>query len=198
MINKNIHELLNTMRATYGENYFNEAKTIRIAKMLEGATKDALIFIENEILDAHQRAPTPAQIRDLFIVWKKKNTKFCEEVYDIDPIRCIDCYESGFVFLKVTPKSRLTIAACYCDAGRITYQRQCADSHIPQYEKSFELMGMEKQKFPVDFFKPKITTDEKTNEKSYKSKLASWLQFRNEQKDYWQHIAPKEIKDYKP
>jgi hypothetical protein len=97
-------------------------------------------------------------------------------------ISCLDCYETGFMFLKEFDGPGMFLMKCHCYIGSDT-----VTNWIPQWEK--QLTGVfDRIQFPVTAFNPRIeNSDSILGNADFWNKVENWRAKIKFSEEYWKH-----------
>lgn len=101
-------------------------------------------------------------------------------------IECLDCHETGFVFLKEIGSSGTFLMRCLCEYGGRTETK-----FIPQWSR--QLLGVfERLPFPVKSFNPGIEEGVGIFQESFWTKVENWKAKIGLSEDYWKYQIEKQ------
>lgn len=122
--------------------------------------------------------------------------KVYEEKETVHVVECYDCYDTGFMFIKVTPDAPETLCACKCVEGEEVFEKKIKETMMPRYGEFLQKLGVVKVKFPFLSFKPNFTDDLSVNV-AIQEKVDWWKEFKNTQIMYWENQAGKDMMAYR-
>lgn len=192
--NKGINQLV----SVFGENGFKPERINRIFKTVADVPDFGFQEIIDGIIDNFKYAPLPKDFHEASVEWHKKfKDKYGyyyhrkNEVIEVTPIRCIACGDFGFLKVTMKESNYISVIRCNCIEGKL-----CGDEYLPQWE-SFMYEAFDKERCPLEWFKPKDLKSQVYEEKEY-YKFESHIQ---KQIDYWQEkkkVAAKFWKEFLP
>ena len=185
---------INRLSFTFGDSQLKGEKIRIIHELFSKFPEICVEECVTEIIEGYKYPPTPKEIREVLLSWKRSHPEYFPRTIDIEPAPCVHCYGTGYIFIKVSKDSPRTLCLCTCDLGiKILAAKDIGlNDNIPQYEKSFERMGMIKLDFPYKEFKPDDSLLEMKNEKgkilfnkSLVQKMRWWRSFIRDANSYW-------------
>lgn len=158
----------------------------RYRQALEDLPESAINSIVDTLMDNFSHTPLPKDFFEAAAAWKRANKVFDGQVIDIRPIECTDCYQTGFIFMRMEITEPEVLAFCHCAFGTQAHKVTAPLYNILRWEKgNFDRLFV-KSPFPVGWFTPSENENARgLNDIMDWSKVRQWNQKIKDSHEYY-------------